>query len=355
MGVCVGVCVGVCMYVCSSTITHNNLYPYQHTTTLNTSLTHTHINLPHTHHTHHLLIRTPLLLTQIRTYLDKIRPIDKRLSYQIQRLLQAAHAVRSANTTTTHGAPQPPTTPAKHTNNNTNTSMHDDPLSYAPNPDAMLTTHGGGGGTGRTGVDHSVDQYADAQTTTNTNTTNIYRPPKLNPTAMEDDPDHTPDARRTRHTKHMRQKALRSEMVRELLQEVEEAPEEVGVRGVGVMSSAAAIREAQQRSKITEVEEELMTRIVLSKVWRGVVFYGKKRKSRTRRMGVCGCVCASSCTCLSSIVVWRCFILPLPLHPSPLIPSPLISNTPNTGGTCTPQGTQTGPPSRSIRGPVGWL
>lgn len=170
-------------------------------------------------------------LVQIRSYLDKIRPIDKRLAYQIDRLLQAARAVRDA------AAPQPAT------------PTRDDPMAFAPNPDALMPADAQG--------EEAPVQGAAA---------GVYRPPRINPTAMEDDPDHPANARRERRAAHLRHKAMRSDMVRELMAEVEGAPEELGAGGGGRLSSGAAVREQQRRNKITEVEEELMTRIVLSKV-----------------------------------------------------------------------------------------
>ena len=184
-------------------------------------------------------------LVQIRSYLDKIRPIDKRLAYQLERLLQAARTVRDNAAA--------PDTPAPR---DAPTARTEDPRAFAPNPDALMPAHGA--------AVHSGDGEGPSGTGAAAN--GVYRPPRINPTAMDDDPDRPADAKKERRAAHLRHKAMRSEMVRELMAEVEEAPEELGARGVGTLTSGAAVREAQRRNKITEVEEELMTRIVLSKV-----------------------------------------------------------------------------------------
>lgn len=55
----------------------------------------------------------------------------------------------------------------------------------------------------------------------------MYRPPKLNPVSMEDDPDKDHGRKERRKQQHAARKAGRSEFVQALAAELEGAPEEV--------------------------------------------------------------------------------------------------------------------------------
>ena len=57
--------------------------------------------------------------------------------------------------------------------------------------------------------------------------TAVYRPPRLNPVAMEEDPDRDYDKKKRRAIENQARKSGRNELLRDLAREVEEAPEEV--------------------------------------------------------------------------------------------------------------------------------
>jgi hypothetical protein len=119
---------------------------------------------------------------------EKLRPIDKKLQYQMEKLLRAAQQVQAAGAD--GGAV--------------------DPLSFGPKPDQLLPkvsvpqddggVHGGGGGggAGHGGGDGS----------------GLYRPPRNLATSMEDDPDRRRSAKERRAERDGRGRAGRSALVR---------------------------------------------------------------------------------------------------------------------------------------------
>ena len=117
---------------------------------------------------------------------EKLRPIDKKLQYQMEKLLRAAQQLHGGSTD----------------------SAAADPLSYGPKPDQLLpkvslpTTDGGGGGfvegTGRGDRDGS----------------GLYRPPRNLATAMDDDPDRRRSAKERHAERDGRGRSGRSALVR---------------------------------------------------------------------------------------------------------------------------------------------
>ena len=187
-------------------------------------------------------------LIEIRGYLEKARVIDKKLKYQIEKLLMAAD-----------GTPR------------SEVSFKDTVDGVAkPRPGALM-------------VDVDVD-------TTTTTTTTAYRPPRLNPISMELDasPPPTdplspapPTSKDRRQRLNASRKASRSQYIQEVAAELAGAPEEKKM-GVPVgMDTADALRHRQKLAARAEVEEELMIRVPLSKDER------KKLKAQ-RRAGLSG-------------------------------------------------------------------
>ncbi|GAB4821287.1 hypothetical protein N2152v2_008333 [Parachlorella kessleri] len=194
-------------------------------------------------------------LVEIRAYLEKIRPIDKKLHYQVEKLLAAAQAAGTA------GAQAAPAAEG-----GAAAAAAEDPLRYGPRPDALvakvqLPEEGGAAG--------------DAG--------GVYRPPRLNPVSMED-VDVEEGRRYAREQRQQRQaarKAARSELVQELARELAGAPEEQRLGAVAGMDTAEAIRARHRLQERDEVEEELMVRVPLSRDER-------KRLKAQRREGLAG-------------------------------------------------------------------
>ncbi len=91
-----------------------------------------------------------------------------------------------------------------------------DPLQFRPNPSALVSR-----------LEAPKDGEAGA--------TAVYRPPRLNPVAMEEDPDRDYNKKRRRAAENQARKSGRSELLRDLAREVEEAPEEVQFSKIGLL------------------------------------------------------------------------------------------------------------------------
>ena len=84
-----------------------------------------------------------------------------------------------------------------------------DPLQYRPNPDAL------------------VSKVAAAKDSDQTAQDGLYRPPRLNPVAMEDDPDKEYHRREKRAAADKARRLAQSDLVKDLTRELADAPEEV--------------------------------------------------------------------------------------------------------------------------------
>eukprot|EP00887_Chlorella_sp_A99_P005929 scaffold29.g5929.t1 len=201
-------------------------------------------------------------LVEIRAYLDKIRPIDKKLQYQLDKLLKAAEKAKADTAGGGADAAGAGGGEGKGDEGAAVAAGADglDPLSYGPRPEALVPKVAGGaaGGGGDGG--------------------GAYRPPKLNPVSMELDEQRGPSARERREELRAQRRAARSTY--ELAAELAGAPMEERLAPAG-MDTAAAIRERQRLAARDDVEEELMIRVPLSKEER-------KRLKAQRRAGLSG-------------------------------------------------------------------
>jgi U3 small nucleolar RNA-associated protein 3 len=140
-------------------------------------------------------------LIEIRSYLEKTRPIDKKLKYQIEKLLVAADATRDV------------AVPAKVTN--------DDLAAAKPRPGALMVDD-----------DDDVDPDLDGAALNGANPeSGTYRPPRLNPVSMElDETDDLGPGRLSgkdrRRQLNASRKASRSQYIQEFAANLAGAPEE---------------------------------------------------------------------------------------------------------------------------------
>jgi hypothetical protein len=225
---------------------------------------------------------------------EKIRPIDKKLHYQIEKLLAAAAVAngRADGAAGEDGA----------------ADLGADPLSYGPRPGSLVAKAVAGGGVG-TGEGTGAEAGA----------TGAYRPPRLNPVSMElEEEERGAGGKERRRLAAQARRASRSNLVRflcsniqmnlhrprkvafffavgtehihpphmlhtlpspshqstplplplslpsqpqvqELAAELSGAPEELR-ESVAGMDTAAAVRERRRLAAREEVEEELMVR-----------------------------------------------------------------------------------------------
>ena len=174
---------------------------------------------------------------------EKIRPIDKKLQYQIDKLLKAAAAAAGA------GGASDGATGDGDGGEAAAALGDDDPLRYGPRPDALLGKGGATAAAATTGGAGGGDAAAAAG--------GVYRPPRLNPVSMElDERGGELSARERRQLLQAQRRAARSGLVQELAAEVAGAPEEQRMAAAG-LDTAAALRERQRLAAREDVEEEL--------------------------------------------------------------------------------------------------
>ena len=191
-------------------------------------------------------------LVEVRLCLEKVRPIDKRLQYQIEKLLAAAQrAVVNGGGEGDGG-------------------REDEKLiSHGPRPEALVSSQqerrqqqqdgGGGEGDGGDGV---------------------YRPPRLNPVSM--DMEESKERRQRRKESAAARRASRSTLVQELAAEITGGPEEKGVGTMPLgMDTVAALRTRQKMAAREAIEEDLMVRVPLGREER-------KQLKAQRRAGLSG-------------------------------------------------------------------
>ncbi|KAK9817376.1 hypothetical protein WJX74_000184 [Apatococcus lobatus] len=198
----------------------------------------------------------PRLLT-LRAYLDRIRPLDRKLQYQLDKLLAAAASVKGA---TEDGS--------------------SDPLQYGPNPSALMSK--GQPASALSNGHADQDGLTNGHRSSRAEPSGVYVAPKRVAAAMPDDPDAVDgaSARERRRTEHQARKAKRSQLLQELARDIEGAPEELR-ESVPGEDTARAVRERQRLEARAEAEEGMMARVPLTKRERA----GLKQQ---RRAGLAG-------------------------------------------------------------------
>ena len=165
-------------------------------------------------------------LVEIRLFLEKIRPIDKKMEYQIQKLTNAAD-----------GAAAQDKVPDAEVNVKGRQQGEDDLLGYRPNPD-MMDPKIVSEGQGKDG---------------------IYVPPRIGPAAMDD--SHSKDA--VRKEKRLLRMATENPYFKEMIDDAADRPEEW--KETAGDESKEFMAYMRQREKQEKAEEELFTRAPVTK------------------------------------------------------------------------------------------
>lgn len=206
-------------------------------------------------------------LREMRTVLDKVRNLDKKLRYQIDKLLSLQVNVTSFAT---------------------GDDSQEDPLQFKPIVDQIFgDDEGGGEELGSDGEDAKDDDDLAAarqairltqskrfqQDTGKTKTAEVYRPPRLAATPYNLDLND----RQTEHEKRQRQRARTSELAQALRSQYGEAPELEDIHGGSEMGKQreAARRMMERQEAKTKYEEDTMVRLTTSR---------KEKKERQRLM-----------------------------------------------------------------------
>lgn len=163
-------------------------------------------------------------LVEIRLFLEKIRPIDKKMDYQIQRLTRAASAPEKIAS----GVEDEPK------------EEDGDHLQYRPNPDMLIP---------------KVAPAAGKD--------DVYRPPRFAPTTMEDDKMSKQEKQVLRREKELLRRSKQSSFVKEIMDDIEERPEELR-EFVGVENREVS-NYIEKRERRDRQEEELFVRAPITK------------------------------------------------------------------------------------------
>lgn len=183
-------------------------------------------------------------LVEIRLFLEKIRPIDKKCGYRMERLLSAASTdvVKVELTENVADA----------------TQKSEDLLKYRPNPDMLVS---------------KTDMNDD-------DNRGVYKPPKIAPTTMEEGRKSKQERDAERKSKDTLRRVRQSEYVRSLVDDLEGRPEEVREM-VGAESREFSKFKAQWDRR-EEQEEEIFNRAPITKAEK------RKMKHLMRSNGLLG-------------------------------------------------------------------
>ncbi|XP_030381129.1 neuroguidin [Scaptodrosophila lebanonensis] len=203
-------------------------------------------------------------LIEIRTVLEKIRPIDYKLRYQIDKLVKTATTGVSSST---------------------------DPILYKPNPDEMLS----GAATGEDGdeLEHSQsdsdeddddeedededDEAAGAikkpKKAATAGKTGVYVPPRIKPVFYDGDEREADKEKKA--MERAKKRAITSSMLQDLKEEFLDAPAEIS------SGSRAQQMLSQEQKEKQEYEETYLTRLPVTKA-------EKHRQRRLTTLGTLG-------------------------------------------------------------------
>lgn len=157
-------------------------------------------------------------LVEIRTVLEKVKPIDRRLKYQIDKLVKTAVSGQSA----------------------------DDPTRFKANPGNLIGNS-----------DESDSEDSDEEKEPKGSKTGVYVPPKLS--ALHYTGDETSKEKKKLLQERSKKHALSSAIMQDLREEYLDTPIEVS------QSSRAQQVISKQQQERQEYEEEFMTRLPISK------------------------------------------------------------------------------------------
>ncbi|KAG5034502.1 hypothetical protein AAZV13_04G088100 [Glycine max] len=178
-------------------------------------------------------------VVEIRLFLEKIRPIDKKQQYQIQKLMQASeNAIRSDILNKEPVA----------------SNKSEDASKYRPNPDMLVS---------------KVDLTSQADN-------EYYQPVKFAPTSMDLEKSSKHERNALRREKEILKQAKQSDYLRTLMNDMEERPEEIRDFEGASREVDRYIAKMDERAR---QEEELFTRVPLTKQERKREKYLKKSRN----------------------------------------------------------------------------
>ncbi|KAJ3019941.1 hypothetical protein HKX48_001531 [Thoreauomyces humboldtii] len=177
-------------------------------------------------------------LVELRIVMEKIKPLEQKLKYQIDKLVKAA-AMNEDQKEATGANGESLATPVGNL----------DPLNFKPNPSAMFSQ----------GKASTNAQEEDGETE---KSGGVYRPPKLAPMPY----DEGGRKKTGRLTEQDKQKASRSRLLRDLRSQYDDRPEEENAEGTGYGArDVGASKQDEQWAERERFEEDNFVRLNLTR------------------------------------------------------------------------------------------
>ncbi|XP_023661794.2 neuroguidin [Paramormyrops kingsleyae] len=174
-------------------------------------------------------------LVTVRTVLEKMRPLDQKLRYQVDKLVRTAL---------------------------TGSLAENDPLHFRPNPENLIS---------KLSESESEEEGAEGSEKREPSGGNKkYVPPRIAP--MHYEGDMTEDDRQKEKEEKRRRAALHSSVIQELRQQYSDAPEEIGDR-----RDFQTERQSREELHRKEYEESMMVRLAVT-----------RRERKARKRGIIG-------------------------------------------------------------------
>ncbi|CAG8468606.1 1852_t:CDS:2 [Ambispora gerdemannii] len=178
-------------------------------------------------------------LIESRVVLEKIKPIEHKLKYQIDKLVRTATITNDDNDN-------------QEIESKNSRGAMTDPLAFKPNPGNLIS---------KDDEDEGNDEIRGLSTD---ESAGVYKAPRLAPVHFDE--DQGKDTRREKEQSRLKVRASKSRLMRDILAEYDDHPEEIdatgGVNeGIGLAEKGLDVRLAER----TRYEEENFVRLVVSK------------------------------------------------------------------------------------------
>ncbi|KAG0255560.1 hypothetical protein BG011_005064 [Mortierella polycephala] len=174
-----------------------------------------------------------LSLIEQRTILEKMKPVEQKLKYQVDKLIRAAVVGQQEGEAqlNAEGA---------------------DPLAFKPNPKSLVLDN--------TGNDEGEEQDEEQDGSAGASSSGIYKAPKMAPVHFEEDSSAV--AKRLKYQARLQARAAKSRVMKDLVSEFDDRPEEMSLTNDGVHFGMGMDDKQRDRERY---EEENFTRTMLSK------------------------------------------------------------------------------------------
>ncbi|KAI8597226.1 hypothetical protein EDD21DRAFT_311086 [Dissophora ornata] len=182
----------------------------------------------------------PALISLIeqRIILEKMKPVEQKLKYQIDKLVRAAVVGRQEGEAQMAAGGK--------------SLVCADPLAFKPNPKNLVLDN--------TGNDDGDAQDEDQEEDGEKSSAGLYRAPKMAPVHFEEDSSAV--AKRLKYQARLQARAAKSRVMKDLVSEFDDRPEEMSLSNDGVHFGMGMDDKQLEREKY---EEENFTRTMLSK------------------------------------------------------------------------------------------